>query len=210
MSKRFAVLVVTSIVVAGSIAVACSFPDVEFATAEAGPGVDPDTGARSDGPTGPAPPNPDVDPDGGSKDATSAGEAAVPIDAAGCVTCDCDHDGFNRLDLATGCDGGPPGKTDCDDVNAAIHPGQGEFLIDPWPSESQHKIVGDWDCSGTTTKQFTYNAACGLLSTCANGFVGNPRCGETADFITCGAVLPIVGCAENSRLAAGMRVQGCH
>jgi hypothetical protein len=193
-----------------SSAYACGFPDVEFATPSGEGGPDTSKTAQPDGPTGPAPPNPDVDPDGGSQDATTAGEAAVPIDASGCVTCDCDHDGFNRLDLATGCDGGPPGKTDCDDVNAAINPGQKSFLTDPWPNESQHKVVGDWDCSGATTKQFTYDGACGLLSSCANGFVGNPGCGETADFITCGPAVPVVGCAENSRLTAGTRVQGCH
>jgi hypothetical protein len=193
-----------------SVAEACGFPDVQFA----GDGLDAAGGgdAAGDGAgrnDGGAPLDPDVDPDGGSKDATTAGEAAVPIDAAGCMDCDCDNDGYNRLELTKNCDGGPPGKTDCDDLNFAIHPGQSEFFLDPWPA-SQHKPIGDWDCSGATTKQFPYDAACGLLSACKNGFVGSPACGATADFIKCGPVLPVVGCAEESRQTSGSLVQGCH
>jgi hypothetical protein len=216
MNKRLA-LAVLAVGFALGAAAACSFPNIEFASEEgsetgtdAGGGGDVDVDGQPLADGGFAPPKPDVDPEGGTKDATTVGDSAVPIDASGCVTCDCDKDTYNRLDLASGCDGGPPGKTDCDDLNAAIHPGQAEFIQDPWPSTSKHKVVGDWDCSGATTKQFSYGAQCGLLSSCANGFVGNPTCGGSADFITCGPVLPIVGCSEQTRQTSGAFVQGCH
>lgn len=212
MSKRLFVVVSVLGLGAGAIA-ACAFPDVTFAPDDSIDGGDagsPD--GALDGPTGEGgPTKPDVDPEGGAKDASSAGDASQ-IDAAGCKTCDCDSDGFNRVQLDAGCDGGPIGKLpDCDDNNPAIHPGLG-FILDPWPSSTPHKPAGDWDCSGETTKQYDYGGVCTALSACSNGFVGDPPCGTTSAYLTCQEPLPLLGltCSEKKRENPGARVQGCH
>ena len=220
MKARAGRLLVLLVLLAAATAVAvqaCGFPDVEFALAsEAGPletGTADDAGVDGDAIAldGRAPQH-DVDPEGGTQEAGSAGDAAQ-VDASGCQTCDCDKDGFNRLDLANGCDGGPNGKLpDCDDLNPAIHPGLG-FVLDVWPSGTTHTPVGDWDCNGETTRQYPYDGTCASLSNCSTGFSGNPPCGGTSDYLTCAAgVLPLVGltCSEKAHEAPGLRTQGCH
>jgi hypothetical protein len=218
--RRNAVVVaMTLAMMVAAGAAACGFPDVMFAEV-----VDPSTEGGADvtsdapGDTNvnadtSKPIKPDVDPDGGSQDATKLGEAAVPIDAAGCVTCDCDLDGYNRIELAKGCDGGGNGKkADCDDLNKAIHPDVVGFILDQWPA-SQHLIVGDWDCNGQALHQYDYNANCAALSPCTGGFVGEPPCGGFADYITCKDPVPLLGltCSEKTRESAstGLRPQGC-
>jgi len=211
-----------------AMAAACSFPDVTFAPDE------PATEAGSDAPvtedggdamvvdTGlkPTPSNPDVDPDGGGREASTLDSAATtPVDVTGCTTCDCDGDGYNRFDLDAGCDGGGgAGGVDCDDTIEAINPGHAtanppRFISNIWPTASTHTPAGDWDCNGTVTYQYDYEAACGGLSLkCAGGFVGKPPCGTTADFLTCQELLvPLVGllCSEKTRELAGARTQAC-
>lgn len=215
-ATRVALVLIVATSGAGLVIEACSFPEVTFATSEAGTPATIDHDAGADGATdvlvgdGRAPQH-DVDPEGGTQEAGSAGDAAQ-IDASGCQTCDCDKDGFNRLDLDSGCDGGPNGKLpDCDDLNAAIHPGLG-FITDPWPPGTEHTPVGDWDCSGETTRQYAYDGTCAGLSTCADGFLGNPPCGGTSDYVTCAkGVLPLVGltCSEKTHEVPGKRTQGC-
>jgi hypothetical protein len=203
--------------------VACGFPDITFAPdgdAEApadatGPGNDATSndGAVADGAS-----DAGIDaatlPDGAPEPIKDAGTVdATPVDTSGCHTCDCDGDGFNVLDLAAGCDGGPGGKLpDCDDTNAAIHPGNG-LIESPWPSGSDHAPPGDWDCSGTTTTAYASGATCASLSNCANGFRGTPPCGGTADFLTCQALISLLGiplgCGVKSTEPAGTRIQSC-
>lgn len=195
------------------IAAACTFPSVTFLEDRLG---EPEGGSEggADSPVDVAiekVANPDVDPDGGSTDASKLGDATAVIDAAGCKTCDCDEDGYDRVDPDAGCSGGP--TPDCDDTVAAINPGQRFFILDPWPKGAKHPVVGDWDCSGQTTRQFEYNAQCKLLAVCSGGFTGNPACGESAPFLTCQElVLPLLGltCTEKSTAPAGTVPQGCH
>jgi len=203
-------------------AAACGFPNVAFDDEGVTPGVEGGTDADATGEAGDSggdestrPANPDVDPDGGSSDAATLGDATTVIDAAGCISCDCDEDGFDRLDLAAGCDGGgSPGKAfDCDDTVKAINPGQTGFVVDPWPPGSKHAVVGDWDCSGQTTKQYDYNAACASLSLCSTGFVDNPPCGGSTTYLTCEkGIVPLLGltCSEKTREPPPARKQGCH
>lgn len=205
-----------------AIAVACSFPDVTFlesseadtngghidggeASADAATGAD----ATSDAEALP----PDVDPEGSNKDASTVGDAADQVDASACTSCDCDGDGFNRVDVDAGCNGGPGSNLpDCDDLIAAIHPGQG-FVEDRWPENASKSVLpGDWDCSGTVTKQYGYGSTCGALTACGDGFRGEPACGETAEYLTCKDPLPLLGltCSVGTSEPAGTRVQGCH
>lgn len=220
-ASRVLAAIVAATTVGALSAEACGFPDVSFAprdeagTAAGEGGTDaaggtdgPSTDGRAGDAGQDAKFNPDVDLEAGT-DAATAGDAAVPIDASGCMTCDCDEDGYNRLDMPAGCDGGP-GKTDCDDNIKAIHPDQG-YLTDPWPAGSKHNVVGDWDCSGGTLRNQEYDGNCEALSPCKNGFVGNPPCGGTAAYLTCtppGVPLPVL-CSTKTTESAGMRTQGC-
>lgn len=184
---------VAFVCVALATAFACGFPSVTFdaivpdagSLTDSGPDSAADGGADADAGARTLPP--DVDPDGSTKDATSVGDAANPIDAAGCVTCDCDLDTFNRYD-PPGCDASTPiEKRDCDDLIPAIHP-ESPFVTDPWPAASKHPIRGDWDCDGVTTKQLAYGVGeCStlVLGCVKEGFVDNPGCGEVADYVTC-------------------------
>lgn len=217
-SARLALVLVALVAGAAIGMEACAFPDVDFATVEGGTSNEGSTGeGGADGGAdaffvdGRAP-QVDVDPEGGAQEAGTAGDASQ-IDASDCKTCDCDQDGFNRIDIDAGCDGGPSGKLpDCDDLNKAIHPGL-TFISDPWPPGTTHTPVGDWDCSGETTRQYPYDGTCAGLSSCADGFVGNPPCGGTSDYLTCTkGIIPLVGltCSEKTHEVPGLRTQGCH
>jgi hypothetical protein len=211
--KRRRLLAVGLAIVPLAFAAACSFPDVTFA-----PGADDDAGAEGGGVVDPGPGDAgaegslpdDVEPGGHLADAATADkDATTAIDAAGCTSCDCDGDGFQRLDLDAGCDGGA-GPIDCDDTIAAIKPGQGFILNATWPS-TQHTPEFDWDCSGAVTKQYPYNGTCAALSACSNGFQGNPPCGGTAAYLTCKQPLNILGatCSTDKAEPSGERIQGC-
>ncbi|MDB4942133.1 MAG: hypothetical protein JWP97_1667 [Labilithrix sp.] len=218
MRKLRAHAIIVAIASAGlAAAAACSFPEVTFSSGAPDGSADARLDDATEGPEaggdGSVPRKPDVDPDGGASDGSVAGDAAVPIDASGCVTCDCDHDGYDRVDKDAGCDGkgGTKGAlADCDDHVAAIHPEVPDFLLDIWPA-STHVPAGDWDCDGTALHQYDYNATCAALSACSGGFVGNPPCGATADYLTCQQPLPLLGltCSEKARESAGKRTQGC-
>lgn len=185
-------------------AVACSFPDVSFKDG-AGSQVDGEEDAAiisppSDGPATVDADVPDVEP-GETLDAASL----IPVDAAGCTTCDCDGDGYDRVDDA-GCrrDGGGGKPVDCDDTIKAINPGNTKWISNRWPTSSKHPVIGDWDCSGITEKDPPSDvtackpAALGLVG-CANayGFEGDPGCGEEGDGINCAPpVIGLVGCNQ--------------
>jgi hypothetical protein len=195
----------------GAVA-ACSFPDVTFAPDEGLDGGDASTApdvTTTDAPDGDGsrPTNPDVDPEGGLQDATVL-DGGGRIDAgpdASC--CDCDTDMFKA-------DGGtcalPSG--DCDDLNPYIKPDQGFVASSVW--DSTHIPTYDWDCSGTTIKQYphglgkcTSRTPLGGCGAGQGGFEGNPQCGEASHYI--------IGCANDGFLkcketASDTRVQGCH
>jgi hypothetical protein len=105
------------------------------------------------------------------------------VDAAGCTTCDCDFDGVNRP--ACGDDAG----TDCDDNDTRYHTGQG--FIDMKPDQGK---TGNWNCSASGVEKFyATNVNCGLVGlgncTGAQGFTGDPGCGEDGQYVTCKTVL---------------------
>jgi hypothetical protein len=214
-SKRVSAFIFILGLAASAIA-ACGFPDVTFAPDEgAEGGLDatlapdaPSDGARADGQG--APPNPDVDPEGGSKDATVV-DGSGKIDAGPDATCcDCDEDTFKR-------EGGtcalPTG--DCDDLNLYVKPNQGFIASTVW--DSTHVPIYDWDCNGTTVKQYAHSAgSCSArlkLSGCSAGqaaFEGDPACGVSGHYIvTCAADGNVLNlnCTET---AFDNRVQGCH
>lgn len=183
-------------------AAACGFPDVDFALedgAETGTpdGMNADANA-ADGAVDSAPPkNPDVDPNGKDKDASSY-DGASKIDAAGCVTCDCDGDEFATR--AGACDGGPGAVFDCDDTDRGINPDIDFVDTSAWPSVTPTTTY-DWNCDGVVTKQYTYNLNCNLLmlgSDCSKqqGFTTDVGCGQKGTFMTCKqGLLGLLGCA---------------
>jgi hypothetical protein len=174
-------------------AIACSFPDASFVADEAGA---PD--AQGDSPVDAAPVpvdaeagaiiQDDVDPDAGNEEAsTRPPDSGVVrpdggVDASACTPeCDCDHDSHRSETCSS------PPKDDCDDFDPLVHPGSG-FVAATWDPASPHKIEGDWDCNGTTLKQFNHDVPCGLLSNCGEGFKDDPDCGVTATYNHCQTV----------------------
>lgn len=158
-------------------AAACGFPEASFLP----------EGVVAEGGVDAAEDVPAIILEGGAtppEEAGRAGDAGIPIDAAGCTTCDCDDDLYDRFDEDAGCDGGgfaDGGKKgiDCDDRVAAVHPNQGFLEEEDWLST--HLPAFDWDCNGLTVKQSAFNGQCGL-GACRNGFEGDPPCGGTAKF----------------------------
>jgi hypothetical protein len=208
--------------VAGSIAlgIACSFPDVGFTEGivEAGTGLDTlnppapeeagsDGGDGGDGGVDSSLPT-DVDPNGADAAPVTLDDASVvPVDASGCKKCDCDGDGYDRLDLAAGCDGGGVKRgVDCDDSIKAINPGRSQdFITNVWPSTTYLK-VGDWDCNGQVSKQYPYGVNCGLLCGGNLGFSDDPQCGGSGNYVRCTGLPPLL-CGSTF---VDNRVQGCH
>jgi hypothetical protein len=114
------------------LAIACDFPNPALVIIDPGPTGE---GGSPDGPATPAPHDAGTEPDveakpipgayDGSPDAiVIVQDAGNPIDASGCVTCDCDQDLFERPDC-----GAAPVK-DCDDNDPRYAPDQG-FLDIP-------------------------------------------------------------------------------
>lgn len=198
------------------IGVACTFPDVSFddgASPDTEAGVAPDVDvpdvevpedSGDDRPDVSLPP--DVDPDGEDAGTVTLDDASLtPVDS-GCGSCDCDEDGYDRLELPM-CDGGgvKPG-VDCDDTIKAIHPGQTDFVADTWPNASIHPIVGDWDCDNKVIKQYNYKVNCGLLCAGSKGFSDDPQCGGRGNYVECTGLPPLL-CGSK---AVDNRKQGCH
>lgn len=195
-------------------AVACGFPDVGFA-----PDDGPETGVpgaeaaldpgTADSSLDTAPPKkPDVDPTGKDKDASSY-DGASKVDAAGCVTCDCDGDGFATR--AGACDGGPGPVFDCDDTDRGINPDIDFVDTSAWPSVTATKTY-DWNCDGVVTKQYTYDLDCNALMLGADcskqqGFTTDVGCGQIGTYMTCKqGLLGLLGCAPG---ATQQRKQAC-
>jgi hypothetical protein len=157
-------------------------------------GTPPDSGGPSD-----AGNQPDVRLfDGGDPDALITRDAGQQVDAAGCMDCDCDNDGFDR----PGC--GNDAGLDCDDNDSRYRPNQ-SFVID----KPESGKTGDWDCRNGVEKLFPTNVTCGLLtlSGCAGaeGFNGDPGCGEEATYVRCTpailGLLCTIGSSETKKQA---------
>jgi hypothetical protein len=164
--------------VAGAWVVACSSYGEDTVAADAGV----EEAATSDGSSGDgngerldANVNTDVEitKDGGAK-----------IDASACqaTECDCDKDGFHKVQ--SGCDASALQKNvDCDDSDTRYRPDQG-FLTDlPEPPRN-----GDWNCNGAVEKLFEVNVTCTnfLVGGCGKqGFRGDPACGASDTYVSC-------------------------
>ena len=123
---------------------------------------------------------------------------ARKVDAAGCMTCDCDGDGYNAGTCLAGADSGP---VDCDDIDPSRHPGQ--LFVATIPPGDQVPS-GDWNCSGSAEKQYAANVVCGSYTMPCDthsGFVTDPGCGMNGDFVTCkgGLALPCMDGAKQKR-----------
>ena len=128
---------------------------------------------------------------------------AQKADASGCITCDCDGDGFNRA----GCDAGPdPGPIDCDDQDFSRHPGQTYVATLP---PSDQLPPGDWDCSNTVENLYPVNQACSAFNVACDthsGFLGAPGCGASGDYVQCKLALGGLSCTASSTTK---RTQSC-
>lgn len=185
---------------------ACTFPDPTFAP-EAPSGND---GSSAEGSTsdGAADALADVSDDvhvlvdGGDPDALIVKDAGAKVDASGCMTCDCDDDGY--LDTTkTGCNTPDAGAHDCDDEDSRTHPTQG-FLVDP----AEPPQNGNWNCTGGVEKFYSAKVACtslapGAVCDSTFGFEDDPKCGATGTFVTCKSVGGVLGllrtCAVGAR-----------
>lgn len=162
------------------VAMACSFPDVEYAgPQESEAGVDA---------------GPDVTEDSVAADVVTVDvvvrdeDAEVIADAAICATrppCDCDLDGY----LADDCDAGPDATGpfgDCDDLDAFRHPGQIFTTERPKDGGSW-----DWNCDGVVEKAYDENPTCqGIATLCSGqGFKQEIPCGEVGEFYTCDGLI---------------------
>jgi hypothetical protein len=168
--------------------VACSFPGVTYtsgsdgATGDDGGGIDGTVGA--DGSTE----------SGSGTDASTEGGDDASVDSPGLAdvinefvfeaapdapACDMDED----MDPAKGA---TCGGTDCDDHDPRAFFGEPDFLTyAPTPV-----TMGDWNCDGVVTLEYTTGFNCGAinLGQCgtATGFTDSPGCGQTSpNFITC-------------------------
>lgn len=178
------------------IAVACSFPDVDFAVGEG-------TEAGSDANL--------LDGDGATEsgavadaggDVVTRPDGSHPIDPDACAptNCDCDKDGYLRI----GCDAGPDAApdasyTDCDDYDELANPGQTNW-VDAVPSARLDG--GDWNCDGKVERRIatTDNQCKSLLGLgcTGGGFYTNPPCGTEAKTFNCSGA----GCTEAAGLEA--------
>lgn len=187
--------------IAGCVAYACAFPEVEFAQDFDGGTNDSASANASSSSSSGAPP---VD-DGGI---IEAGELPVIIDGAvfdanfdaggkvafeaGCDSCDCDGDGYlNGLDA--GCEP-TDGAVDCDDFDSRTHPGASFYAF---PPESPR--YGDWDCKNGVEKFPADKFDCSKLtaallsSKCESysGFVDSVECGSKGTYVICKS--PLLG-----------------
>jgi hypothetical protein len=140
--------------------------------------------------------------DGADPDALISKDAGERVDASGCGRCDCDNDTFNR----PGCGDNEAG-VDCDDEDTRYRPNQNFIDIKPDPGK-----LGNWSCKpdAAVEKLYSTNVACNLLSvtgcTGAQGFTGNPGCGEIGTYVHCVAPLGILLCTVAS---TELRTQAC-
>jgi hypothetical protein len=199
----FAALAVAAMV----LAIACGDDDVApippfdggdtgAATGDAAPASEAAADAAADAPVVDAPAPRDA-PGDDVEAATRQDAAKIEPDAA-CKSsnpCDCDNDGYQSL----ACD-----ASDCDDRDPLVHPNQ-TYVAEPPPPPNQ----GNWDCTGGVEKQYTFNLTCatlplGLSCNTAEGFVGDPACGEVADYYRCKQA--VLSCTAEK---VGERRQGC-
>lgn len=178
------------------VAAACSFPEVSFGEASAEEaGAEEETGS----PEAAAPDVVDDDdpyrlPDGGSiGDVAVRDDATARVeDASGCeATCDCDNDGFLKIDCDAGEDASGKQPGDCDDLDPLRHPGAPYTAAEPVGHD------GDWDCDGRIDKLPKPNLKCSgvRLLGCSggSGFIVDPACGTTADYYSCRPGSDLVG-----------------
>jgi hypothetical protein len=140
--------------------------------------------------------------DGADPDALISKDAGERVDASGCGECDCDHDSFNRA----GCGDNEAG-VDCDDEDTRYRPNQNFIDIKPDPGK-----LGNWSCKPDASfeKLYPHGVTCNLLSvtgcTGAQGFSGDPGCGESGAYVHCVAPLGILLCTVAS---TETRTQAC-
>ena len=171
--------------VAAVIGVACTFPDLQFkaddAVGEAGA-----EGGKPEGAAADAPFEVGADVlvlvDGGDPDAQIVKDAGKKVDASGCVSCDCDGDGFNDT-MKAGCqDAG--GEYDCDDTDTTTRPDQGFNTTPPYPPRN-----GDWNCKNGVERFYKSGIDCPntAVASCDGtfGFSDNPSCAGQGTFVTC-------------------------
>lgn len=195
------IVVVSTSLVASVVVVlaACGFPspalldtsgDVGGMTSDSGT----DAAVASDAPENP----PNIESDAAITDA-----AAEKVDTTGCMTCDCDNDGYPRAN----CDAGPwDGGYDCMDDYPDIHPGQQDFSTQENPPNQ-----GDRNCDNNVERFRKTNFKCdGFLASDCNkreGYTGDPACGTASAYVHCKAVL--TNCVVDTAVPTEYPFQAC-
>ncbi len=197
MQRRLTVVILGISVVGIGAALACGFPNVDFAadselvdgSVETRDGAGPEEGSAPGDDGG----NPDGNP------------------CKGDPVCDCDGDG----DLSLACDGG-----DCDDHDERVRSTQTSFI------DAASNRGGDWNCDYKVELEGDGGVVCATLidagwaalatpqeiqTACAKeGFTGNPGCGESGTYNRCERAGGVE--AKSCRIVAGSsetRARGC-
>lgn len=134
------------------------------------------------------------------------------------AVCDCDHDGVDRFDVDTNCYGvdNDPAKSDCDDCNDVVFPGQGGWYTVGIDGTQNF----DYDCSGTISYQYSDTMCPALALGCTMDAQGNINKATTASPLSCGGQVTTQDCSVDcggllnccpggnpTTIAAG---NGCH
>lgn len=163
----------------------CSFPSPEFETTSTDASVDSKPALDSATDTAV------VQDSTSSPDTGAVGDTSDP--------CDKDRDGYKAQ-------GGTCGGNDCDDDDPRANPGVSDFVTYDATGKTH---AGDWNCDGTTKRQFNVNQNCGVLGgkTCAEikGFTGSPTCGTSGTYIECA-----ISGALCVQVTSTTRIQGCY
>lgn len=218
MKARRLIVIAAGLAFGAAITVAC-FPEVQFA---------PDDDAAPDGNTHADTSVSDVTTiDSPSKPVDAAADvfegldanlldvfvpedAGGKVDAAGCTSCDCDKDGYNRELVGTDCGAAP---FDCDDNDSRSHPGQ-VFLKE----DAEAPMNGNWNCVDGVEKPYPENVTCDGLTLgngCTNiyGFTKPVACGQTGTFVRCKQALILgllsLSCELDPEAVDNTKVQPC-
>lgn len=208
LKRRYVVTMAVAVVTPVALSAACAFPSVTFVTEEAGLGTVSDEASvrcSCEEGTGDAASPPPVSTDGAvdaraphPDDAGFAPQGrpdggARIADASVCAErtpCDCDEDGFARIDCPvdpstiTSSHGEPLKPGDCDDLDPLRFPGQGFLAFEPSPTET-----GDWNCDGIVEPDHLPVGSCkgtGVTG-CIGGDAGvmGGQCGDQTPWVQC-------------------------
>lgn len=186
-----------------ALSAACTFPDVQIGTGGAGTA----SASGSGGATTKA--SASASASGATSTATSGSAATGASSSTGsgaceaCLAttnCDCDGDTVPRYDPAHQCMGvgNDPTKSDCNDCEGDVFPGQTKYFTAPIPGVQPPAAQFDYDCNGKDDPKYVEGPACTSLSKLGMGGCAHDYANAT---VACGAMVNINHCADPGALA---------